>query len=74
MMRNPGALQQFGRIGEQQGHCSSRWSSLRQPILRRFGVESTLRATLALYNTFEDIDTLIAALWELRQGRNPGLA
>jgi cysteine desulfurase/selenocysteine lyase len=47
-------------------HCA-------QPILRRFGVESTLRATLALYNTFEEIDALVAALWELRQGRNPGL-
>jgi cysteine desulfurase/selenocysteine lyase len=48
-------------------HCA-------QPILRRFGVESTLRATLALYNTFEEIDTLVAALWDLRQGRNPGIA
>jgi cysteine desulfurase/selenocysteine lyase len=48
-------------------HCA-------QPILRRFGVESTLRATLALYNTFEEIDALVAALWDLRQGRSPGLA
>jgi cysteine desulfurase/selenocysteine lyase len=48
-------------------HCA-------QPILRRFGVESTLRATLALYNTCEEIDTLVAALWDLRQGRSPGIA
>lgn len=48
-------------------HCA-------QPILRRFGVESTLRATLALYNTCEGVDALVAALWDLRQGRNPGLA
>jgi cysteine desulfurase/selenocysteine lyase len=48
-------------------HCA-------QPILRRFGVESTLRATLALYNTCEEIDALVAALWDLRQGRHPGLA
>ena len=47
-------------------HCA-------QPILRRFGVESTLRATLALYNTCEEIDALVAALWDLRQGRNPGI-
>ena len=47
-------------------HCA-------QPILRRFGVESTLRATLALYNTCEEIDALVAALWDLRQGRSPGL-
>jgi len=48
-------------------HCA-------QPILRRFGVETTVRATLALYNTCEEIDALVAALWDLRQGRNPGIA
>ena len=48
-------------------HCA-------QPILRRFGLESTLRATLALYNTCEEVDALVVALWDLRQGRNPGLA
>jgi len=47
-------------------HCA-------QPILRRFGLESTLRATFALYNTCEEDDALVAALWDLRQGRNPGL-
>jgi cysteine desulfurase/selenocysteine lyase len=36
-------------------HCA-------QPILRRFGLESTVRPSLALYNTPEDIDALIAAL------------
>jgi len=46
-------------------HCA-------QPILRRFGVESTLRATLALYNTCEEVDALVAALWDLRQGRSAG--
>jgi len=44
-------------------HCA-------QPILRRFGLESTVRASLALYNTFEDIDALIRALWNLRLGNN----
>ena len=44
-------------------HCA-------QPILRRFGVESTVRPSLALYNTCEDIDALIAALWNLRQGHS----
>jgi cysteine desulfurase/selenocysteine lyase len=48
-------------------HCA-------QPILRRFGLESTLRATLALYNTCEEVDALVAALWDLRQGRSPGPA
>jgi cysteine desulfurase / selenocysteine lyase len=43
-------------------HCA-------QPILRRFGLESTVRASLALYNTHEDIDKLVAAIWNLRLGR-----
>ena len=43
-------------------HCA-------QPILRRFGLESTVRASLALYNTHEDIDKLVAAIWDLRLRR-----
>jgi cysteine desulfurase / selenocysteine lyase len=42
-------------------HCA-------QPILRRFGVESTVRPSLALYNTCEDIDAMVAAIWNLKQG------
>lgn len=42
-------------------HCA-------QPILRRFGLESTVRASLALYNTIDDIDALVRALWNLRLG------
>ena len=48
-------------------HCA-------RPIHRRFGIESNLRASLALYNNFEDLDGLIAALWDLKQGRNPGVS
>jgi len=46
-------------------HCA-------QPILRRFGRESTVRASLALYNTCEEIDALVAALWNLKGGRTTG--
>lgn len=43
-------------------HCA-------QPALRRFGVESSVRPSLALYNTCEDVDALIAALRGLQRGR-----
>ena len=43
-------------------HCA-------QPIHRRFGIESTVRASLALYNTCEEIDALVAALQRLRVAR-----
>jgi len=39
-------------------HCA-------QPILRRMGVETTVRASLAPYNTFEDLDALVEALCRL---------
>lgn len=45
-------------------HCA-------QPILRRFGLEATVRASLAPYNTREDIDALVAAVRRLQLGR-PG--
>jgi len=39
-----------------------------QPILRRMGVESTVRPSLALYNTREEIDALVATLLRLQAG------
>jgi len=41
--------------------------------LRRFGVETTVRPSLALYNTCEDVDALVTAIWNLKSGRNPSL-
>jgi cysteine desulfurase/selenocysteine lyase len=42
-------------------HCA-------QPILRRYGLESTVRPSLAFYNTCEDVDALVAALLRLQSG------
>jgi len=41
-------------------HCA-------QPILRRMGVETTVRPSLAFYNTTEDVDIFIKTLWELKK-------
>ena len=56
------ALNQEGIAVRSGHHCA-------QPILRRMGVESTVRPSLALYNTLEEIDALIAALLRLQAGR-----
>jgi cysteine desulfurase/selenocysteine lyase len=40
-------------------HCA-------QPILRRFGLESSVRPSLAFYNTCQEIDVMIAALQRLQ--------
>ncbi|MDR1949616.1 MAG: cysteine desulfurase [Spirochaetaceae bacterium] len=39
-------------------HCA-------QPVLRSFGLEGTVRPSLAFYNTPEEIDNLVRALYEL---------
>lgn len=39
-------------------HCA-------QPIIRKYGLESTVRVSLAFYNTRDEIDTLVAAIWKL---------
>ena len=56
------ALNQEGIAVRSGHHCA-------QPILRRMGVESTVRPSLALYNTREEIDALVAALQRLQAGR-----
>jgi len=40
-------------------HCA-------QPILRRFGLESTVRPSLAFYNTYEEIDRLVGVVKRLQ--------
>jgi len=56
------ALNQEGIAVRAGHHCA-------QPILRRMGVESTVRPSLALYNTYEDVNTLVAALLRIQAGR-----
>ncbi|HVT08375.1 MAG TPA: family 2A encapsulin nanocompartment cargo protein cysteine desulfurase [Polyangia bacterium] len=58
------ALDQEGIAVRAGHHCA-------QPILRRFGYETTVRASLAPYNTREDVDALAAALRRLQAGRPP---
>jgi cysteine desulfurase/selenocysteine lyase len=56
------ALNQEGIAVRAGHHCA-------QPILRRFGLETTVRPSLALYNTCEDVDALVAALLRIQAGR-----
>jgi cysteine desulfurase/selenocysteine lyase len=56
------ALDKEGIAVRSGHHCA-------QPILRRFGVEASVRASLAFYNVCEDIDALVDALRRLQAGR-----
>ena len=56
------ALNQEGIAVRSGHHCA-------QPILRRFGMEATVRPSVAFYNTCQEIDVLIAALHRLAADR-----
>jgi len=52
------ALNEEGIAVRSGHHCA-------QPILRRFGLESTVRPSLAFYNTCADVDVLVSTLYRL---------
>lgn len=56
------ALNQEGIAVRSGHHCA-------QPILRRFGLEATVRPSLAFYNTCGEVDTLVGGLHRLRSAR-----
>lgn len=57
------ALNEEGIAVRSGHHCA-------QPILRRFGVEATVRPSLAFYNTCEEVDRFIAVIRRLSAQRN----
>jgi cysteine desulfurase/selenocysteine lyase len=58
--------EQVGGMLDQEGIAVRSGHHCAQPILRRFGLEATVRASLAPYNTCEDIDALVTALLRLQ--------
>jgi cysteine desulfurase/selenocysteine lyase len=60
------ALNEEGIAVRTGHHCA-------QPILRRFGQESTVRPSIAFYNTYEEIDLMVSTLKRLVASRRGGL-
>jgi cysteine desulfurase / selenocysteine lyase len=60
--------EEVGKALDQEGIAVRAGHHCAQPILRRLGVEKTVRPSLALYNTREDIDQLVAALQRIQSG------
>jgi cysteine desulfurase / selenocysteine lyase len=54
--------EEVGKYLDQQGIAVRAGHHCAQPALRRFGVESTVRPSLAFYNTKEEIDQLAFAI------------
>jgi len=59
------ALNREGIAVRSGHHCA-------QPILRRFGVETTVRPSLAFYNTQAEVDVMVNALLRLTSNKAPG--
>jgi len=57
------ALNRVGIAVRTGHHCA-------QPILRRFGLESTVRPSLAFYNTHEEVDLLVSTVRRIQSGKD----
>jgi cysteine desulfurase/selenocysteine lyase len=56
-----------GTVLDREGVAVRTGQHCAQPVMDRFGVPATIRVSLALYNTREDIDALIRALGRVRE-------
>ncbi|HAZ61774.1 MAG TPA: cysteine desulfurase [Gammaproteobacteria bacterium] len=61
--------EEVGRRLDQAGIAVRAGHHCAQPILRRFGLESCVRASLAFYNTRAEVDYLTAVVADIAQGR-----
>jgi cysteine desulfurase/selenocysteine lyase len=56
-----------GTILDTQGIAVRAGHHCAQPLMRRFGVTATLRASFGAYNTTQEVDALVAAMHEVRK-------
>jgi cysteine desulfurase/selenocysteine lyase len=56
-----------GTILDQEGIAIRTGHHCAQPLMERFGVPATARASLALYNTMEEMDALAGGLQKVRE-------
>lgn len=59
--------EQVGQALNKEGIAVRTGHHCAQPILRRFGLESTVRPSLAFYNTCGDVDLLVKTLHRLKR-------
>lgn len=57
----------IGTILDQQGIAIRTGHHCAQPVMQRFGIPATARASLAIYNTRSDIDALVAGIHKLKE-------
>jgi cysteine desulfurase/selenocysteine lyase len=57
----------IGTVVDQQGVAIRTGHHCTQPLMKRFGIAATARASLAVYNTRDDVDRFVAALHKVRE-------
>jgi cysteine desulfurase/selenocysteine lyase len=57
----------IGTVLDRQGIAVRTGHHCAQPVMDRFGVPATARASLAFYNTFAEIDALVAGLGKVKE-------
>jgi len=57
----------IGTIVDTEGVAIRTGHHCTQPVMERFGVPATARASLAMYSTTMEIDQLVAALTKVRE-------
>ncbi|HWA97311.1 MAG TPA: aminotransferase class V-fold PLP-dependent enzyme, partial [Pirellulales bacterium] len=57
-----------GRLLDLEGIAVRAGHHCAQPSLRRFGLDATVRPSLSLYNTHDDIDRLVDAIRRIQRG------
>ena len=56
-----------GTVLDRQGIAVRTGQHCAQPVMDRYGISATIRASLAIYNTRQDIDALISGLARVRE-------
>jgi cysteine desulfurase/selenocysteine lyase len=57
----------IGTVLDQEGVAIRTGHHCTQPVMDFFGVPATARASMAFYNTRDDVDRLVAALYRVRE-------
>jgi cysteine desulfurase/selenocysteine lyase len=56
-----------GTVLDRQGIAVRAGHHCAQPVMRRFGVAATTRASFGIYNTIEEVDALVRGIWKVKE-------
>jgi len=57
----------IGTILDREGVAIRAGHHCAQPVMQRYGVPATARASFAVYNTRDEVDALVKALWKVKE-------